>query len=81
MNGFLKSLAAAWLTGAVLGGGCFCGAVAAGFLMPKRGPSDDYQLVQAQIAEMQATLESFTVYDEIAANPIDEFAGLEGGAE
>ena len=79
MKGFIKSLAAAWITGAVMGGGCFCGAVAAGVIMPKRGPSDDYALVQAQIAEMQAALESFTVYDQIATNPINEFAGLEGG--
>ena len=81
MKRFLKILAGAWITGAVMGGGCFCGAVAAGMLMPKRGPSDDYALVHAQIAEMQATLESFTVYDEIAMRPIDEFAGLEGGAQ
>lgn len=79
MKKFMKILAGVWISGAVMGGGCFCGAVAAGALMPKRGPSDDYALVQAQIAEMQATLESFTVYDEIAMRPIDEFAGMEGG--
>lgn len=78
MKQFAKTLVAAWLTGAVLGGGCFCGAMAAGVLVPKRGPSDDYQLVQAQIAEIQETLEAFTVYDEIAARGgFDEMAGLE----
>ena len=78
MKRFLKVLSAAWLTGAVMGGGCFCGAVAAGALVPKRGPSDDYHLVQAQIAEIQETLEAFTVYDEIAARGgFDEMAGLE----
>ena len=78
MKQFAKTLVAAWLTGSVLGGGCFCGAMAAGVLVPKRGPSDDYQLVQAQIAEIQETLESFTVYDEIAARGgFDEMAGLE----
>lgn len=78
MKQFAKTLVAAWLTGAVLGGGCFCGAMAAGVLVPKRGPSDDYHLVQAQIAEIQETLEAFTVYDEIAVRGgFDEMAGLE----
>ena len=81
MKRFLKVLCAAWLTGAVLGGGCFCGAVAAGVLVPKRGQSDDYEFVQAQIAEMQATLESIqrpSIYDGIAARGgFDEMAGLE----
>lgn len=66
-------LVASALMGAAFMGGC----VATGILIPRPGPSDDYKFVQAQIAEMQATLESFTVYDQIAANPIDEFAGLE----
>lgn len=78
MKQFAKTLVAAWLTGAMLGGGCFCGALATGALVPRPGPSDDYQLVQSQIAEIQETLESFTVYDGIAARGgFDEMAGLE----
>lgn len=77
MKRFFKVLCAAWLTGAVLGGGCFCGAAATGMIVPKRGPSADLLFLQAQINEMQEKLESFTPYDQIAANPIDEFAGLQ----
>ena len=80
MKQFFKVLAAAWLTGLVLGGGCFCGMVGTGMLVPKRGPSDDYRFVQAQIIEIQETIERLhndAIYDHIAANPIDEFAGLD----
>lgn len=78
MKYFFKTLFAAWLTGAVLGGGCFCGAVGAGLIVPKKGPSDDVLFLQEQIEEIQTTLESFTIYDEIAARGgFDEMAGLE----
>ena len=77
MKRFFKVLAAAWLTGAVMGGGCFCGAAATGIIAPKRGQSPDVALIQAQIVEIQSALESFTPYDQFAANPIDEMAGLE----
>lgn len=77
MKRFFKVLGAAWLTGAVLGGGCLCGALGAGALVPRRGPSQDVLFLQAQIYEIQKTLESFTIYDQIAANPIDEFEGLQ----
>ena len=39
MKRFLKVLCAAWLTGAVMGGGCFCGAVGAGLLV-QRGSAE-----------------------------------------
>lgn len=77
MKRFFKVLVAAWLTGAVMGGGCFCGAAATGMIVPKRGPSADVALLQAQMIEVQATLESFSPYDQFAANPIDEMAGLQ----
>jgi len=71
MKRFMKVLLAAWLTGAVMGGGCFCGAVASGMLVPKNSAADaNYEFVQAQIEEMQATIEA------LAYQPIDEFAGL-----
>lgn len=78
MKRFIKVMLAAWLTGIVLGAGCFCGAVGTGMLVPRSGTSDDYKFVQAQIEEIQETLESFTVYDSIAARGgFDEMAGLE----
>lgn len=74
MKTMLKVLCAAWLTGAVMGGGCFCGAVAAGVLMPKKGPSDDFLFVQAQIVEIQQAIESLSVP---MPEGFDEMAGLE----
>ena len=79
MKQMFKVLCAAALTGLVMGGGCFCGAVATGMLVP-RGQSEA-RWAQAQVAEMQETLERIErdiVYDYIAANPrFDEMAGLE----
>ena len=75
MKQFLKVLFAAWLTGLVLGGGCFCGLVGTGMLVPKSGPSDDYAFVQAQIAEIQVRIDELAmdkVYDQIAANGMEE---------
>lgn len=75
MKRFFKILAAAWLTGAIMGSGCFCGALATGMLVPKRGPSDDYLFVQAQIVEIENTLASL----DIPPMPqgFDEMAGME----
>jgi hypothetical protein len=61
-----------------MGGGCFCGAVATGMLVP-RGQSES-RWAQAKVAEMQETLERIErdiIYDQIASNSIDEMAGLE----
>ena len=71
MKTLMKLLGSA-LMGAAFMGGC----VTAGVVIPKRGPSPDVALLQAQMVEVQATLESFTPYDQFAANPIDEMAGL-----
>lgn len=70
MKHFFQVMLAAWLTGCVMGGGCFCGALAAGMIVPKSGPSDDYRFVQSQIVEIQAAIESLSVpmpqgYDEM----------------
>ncbi len=78
MKQFLKVLGAAWLTGIVLGAGCMAGAAATGMVVPK-GKSEA-RWAQAQVAEMQETLDRIErdiVYDHIAANPIDEMAGLQ----
>ena len=78
MKQFFRVLGAAWLTGLVLGGGCTIGAVATGMLVPKG--KAEARWAQAQVAEMQATLDRIErdiVYDQIASNPIDEMAGLE----
>ncbi len=79
MKQFLKVLGAAWLTGIVLGAGCMAGASATGMLLPKG--KAEARWAQAQVAEMQETLERIErdiVYDYIAANPrFDEMAGLE----
>jgi hypothetical protein len=83
MKNTLKTLAAAWLVSVVSGAGCFCGAVAAGALSPKVGATAtaaDYEFVQAQVYELAVTLDRIErdrMYDSFAANPIDEFAGLE----
>lgn len=74
MNQTIRILLGAWLTGAVLGSGCFCGALATGFIVPKRGPSDDYLFVQAQIAEIQTTMEAMSTP---MPEGYDEMAGLE----
>ena len=74
MKQFFKVLAAAWLTGLVLGIGAFAGLVGAGLLIPK-AHSDDYALVQCQIAEIQERIDRLPmdiVYDEIAANGLEE---------
>ena len=76
MKRFFKVLAGAWLTGLVMGGGCVCGSLATGLIVPRKGPNASERFMQAQIAEIQETLESFTMYDQIAVNPVDEFAGL-----
>ena len=78
MKQFFRVLGAAWLTGLVMGCGCFCGAIATGMIVP-RGQSEA-RWAQAQVAEMQETLDRIgrdVVYDHIAANPIDEMAGLQ----
>ena len=79
MKNFLKVLAGAWLTGAVLGAGCTVGAVATGILVP-RGKAEA-RWAQAQVSEMQETLDRIErdlIYDGIAARGgFDEMAGLE----
>ena len=77
MKQMFKVLCAAALTGVVMGGGCMVGATATGMILPKG--KAEARWAQAQVAEMQETLERIerdVVYDRIAANPIDEFAGL-----
>ena len=79
MKQFFRVLGAAWLTGLVMGGGCFCGAVATGMLVPKG--KAEARWAQAQVAEMQETLDRIErdmIYDGIAARGgFDEMAGLE----
>lgn len=79
MKQTLKTMAGALALGFLFGGGCTVGAVATGMLVP-RGQSES-RWAQAQVAEMQETLERIErdiVYDYIAANPrFDEMAGLE----
>ena len=79
MKQFFRVLGAALLTGLVMGGGCFCGAVATGMIVP-RGQSEA-RWAQAQVAEMQETLDRIgrdMIYDGIAARGgFDEMAGLE----
>lgn len=78
MKQFLKVMAAAALTGVVMGAGCMAGAAATGMILPKG--KAEARWAQAQVAEMQETLrriERDRIYDAIAANPIDEMAGLE----
>ena len=81
MKKFLKILAGAWITGAVMGGGCFCGALATGAIVARKGPTDSERFIEAQIEEIQATLEAMqrpTAYDVVAARGgFDEMAGLE----
>ena len=77
MKQMIKVLCAAALTGVVMGGGCMVGAAATGMILPKG--KAEARWAQAQVAEMQETLDRIgrdVVYDHIAANPIDEFAGL-----
>ncbi len=79
MKQMFKVLCAAALTGVVMGGGCMAGAYATGMILPKG--KAEARWAQAQVAEMQATLERIErdlTYDYIAANPrFDEMAGLE----
>lgn len=78
MKQMIKVLCAAALTGVVMGAGCMAGAYATGMLVPKG--KAEARWAQAQVAEMQETLERIereAVYDQIAANPINEMAGLE----
>lgn len=80
MRKFFKILAGVWISGVVMGGGCVCGAAATGMLMERKSPTAREEWTQAQIdqlrEEMSAMARTF-MYDQIAANPIDEFAGLE----
>ena len=73
MKRFFKVLLAAWLTGLVLGGGCFCGAVGAGLLVPK-AHSDDYAMVQCQIADLRAAVDELSVP---MPQGFDEMEGVE----
>jgi len=59
MKRFFKVLLAAWITGAVAGGGCFAGAIAVGALVPKRDTkaAQDYAFVQSQIFEINQIIE------------------------
>ena len=77
MKRFFKVLLAAWLTGAIGALGAACGFYGLGLVVKDGGPSAHDVFLAAQIAEMQSTLEAFSPYDQIAANPIDEFAGME----
>lgn len=77
MNRFFNVLLAAWLTGAVGAVGAACGFYGVGLVVENRGPSAHDVFLAAQIAEMQAALESFTPYDQFANNPIDEMEGLQ----
>ena len=80
MKRFLKVICAALAVSVVTGGGCVGGAVAVGMLVPDRGVKDSVALLQAQFAEMQETLDAMgpgTIYDQFAANPINEFEGME----
>ena len=74
MKRFMKVLLAACLTGAVMGGGFFCGALSAGMIVKRDGPSDDYMFVQAQIVEIQSALEEMA---QPMPQGFDEMAGLE----
>ena len=79
MKRFLKILAGAWLTGAVMGGGCFCGAVASGLIVQRRGPTMREEWTQAQIDQLREDIASMAranIYDYIAANPQNEEGGL-----
>ena len=73
MRKFFKVLLGAWITGAVLGGGCVCGSLATGLIF-RRDHSPDYEFVQAQIVEIQEAMNNL-------AAPMpegwDEMAGLE----
>ena len=73
MKRFFKVLLAAWLTGLVLGGGCFCGAVGAGLLVQK-AHSDDYAMVQCQIADLRAAVDELSVP---MPQGFDEMEGVE----
>ena len=79
MKQMFKVLCAAALTGVVMGGGCMAGAAATGMLIPKG--KADARWAQAQVAEMQETLDRIErdmIYDGIAARGwFDEMAGLE----
>lgn len=58
MRQFIKLLLAAWLTGSVMGAGCFCGAVGTGLIVRKPHVSQaDCELMAAQILEIQDVLE------------------------
>lgn len=79
MKRFFKVLAGVWISGIVAGSGCVCGSLATGLIIPRQGPNASERFMAAQIAEIQETLEAFTVYDQIAMSPADEFAGLGEG--
>jgi hypothetical protein len=79
MKQMFKVLCAEALTGVVMGGGCMVGATATGMILPKG--KAEARWAQAQVAEMQETLESIkreAVYAAIQARGgFDEMAGLE----
>lgn len=73
MKSVILTLIYAFAISAVMGGGCFCGALGAGIVCRKGPTPEEWKFVAAQVEEMQATLESL-VRDDY--RPIDEFAGL-----
>lgn len=80
---FFGKVATSFAVSAAIACGLFFGAFvsmrALGFVKP-RAHSLEFELVQAQIVEIQDTLECIAqdrAYDGMAANPIDEFEGQE----
>ena len=72
MKTLIKLLESA-LMGAAFMGGC----VATGIMAPNGNLTESVTVLESQIVKIQAALEGLTIYDQFAANPIDEMAGLE----
>ena len=80
---FLGKVATSFAVSAAIACGLFFGAFvsmrAMGFVKP-RAHSREFELVQAQIVEIERTMDELAMgaaYDGMAANPIDEFEGQE----
>ena len=75
----MKTAIAKIVLAALMGAAFMAGCIATGIMAPNGDLTESVTALESQIVEIQAVLEGLTIYDQFAANPIDEMAGLEDG--